>query len=182
MHESGSFNLTLTAVRLIQSGQVRRQCAPPAEFVMARWTRLLFSCAVLLNSDLASAEQWLALTLAPDGTWGAATGDNSNAAIGGAIARCAKRSSRPSISITGCGALLRLARNGWGVAEICGTHWHVSVEPTLDEAELSLRAWKLSLKYEYGIALPECRRVTTVGPDGEPAEYQPVLGRSTERE
>jgi hypothetical protein len=31
-----------------------------------------FTCATLLNSELASAEQWLALTLAPDGTWGAA--------------------------------------------------------------------------------------------------------------
>ena len=140
---------------------------------MARRTRLFFLCAALLNTDLASAEEWLALTLAPDGTWGAAASDNTSAAIAGAIAQCTKRSPRPPTSITGCGALLRLARNGWGIAEICGTHWHVSVEPTLDEAELSLQAWKLSLKYEHGIALPECRRVVTVGPDGEPAEYQP---------
>src|SRR5262245_7085618 len=139
---------------------------------MARRTRLFIICAALLNTDLASAEEWLALTLAPDGTWGAAASDNINAAIGGAIAQCTKRSQRPPASITGCGALLRLARNGWGIAEICGTYWHVSIEPTLDEAELSLQAWKLSLKYEHGIALPECRRVVTVGPDGEPAEYQ----------
>ena len=148
---------------------------------MAGWTRLFFLCANLVNADLASAEQWLALTLAPDGTWGAAAGDNANTAITGAIAQCAKRSPRPPTSITGCGGLLRLARNAWGIAEICGTHWHVSVEPTLDEAELSLRAWKLSLKYEHGIVVPECRRVVTVGPDGEPA-HQPVLGRSTEHE
>jgi len=146
---------------------------------MAGWTRPFFICAVVLSSDLASAEQWLALTLAPDGTWGAAARDNSNAAIGAAIAQCAERSPRPATSVTGCGALLRLAQNGWGIAEICGARWHVSVEPTLGEAELSLQAWKLSLKYEHGIALPECRRVVTVGPDGEPTEYQPVLGRST---
>src|SRR5215470_1417516 len=143
---------------------------------MARRTRLFFICAALLNSDLASAEEWLALTLTPDGTWGAAAGDNTNAAIAGAIAQCAERSPRPPTSITGCGGLLRLARNGWGIAEICGTHWHVSVEATLDEAELSLRAWKLSLEYEHGIVVPECRRVVTVGPDGQPAEYQPVSG------
>ena len=149
---------------------------------MAGCTRLFFICAALLNSDLACAEQWLALTLAPDGTWGAAARDNSNAALSGAIAQCAERSPRPPTSITGCGALLRLARNGWGIAEICGTHWHVSVEPTLGEAELSLQAWKLSLKYEHGITLPECRRVVTVGPDGEPVQYQSVLGRSTAHE
>jgi len=146
---------------------------------MAGWTRPFFFCAALLNPDLASAEQWLALTLAPDGTWGAVARDNSNAAITGAIAQCAERSPRPPNSITGCGALLRLARNGWGIAEICGTRWHVSVEPTLGEAELSVQAWKLSLKYEHGIALSECRRVVTVGPDGEAAEYQPTRGRST---
>jgi len=149
---------------------------------MAGCTRLFFICAALLNSDLACAEQWLALTLAPDGTWGAAARDNSNAAISGAIAQCAERSPRPPTSITGCGALLRLARNGWGIAEICGTHWHVSVKPTLDEAELSLEAWKLFLKNEHGIALPRCRRVVTVGPEGKPAEYHPVLGLSTEHE
>src|SRR5262249_29377918 len=143
------------------------------------WTRSFFICAALLSSDLASAEQWLALTLAPDGTWGAAARDNSNAAIAGAIAQCAERSPRSASSITGCGAMLRLARNGWGIAEICGTRWHVSVGPTLEEAELSLRAWKLSLKYEHGIALAECRRVVTVGPNGEPAEYQAVRRRST---
>src|SRR5215470_1208277 len=134
--------------------------------IVGRWTRLFFICAGLLTSDLASAEQWLALTLAPDGTWGVAARDDTNAAIAGAIAQCTERSPRSAPSVNGCGALLRLAPNGWGIAEICGTHWNVSVEPTLDEAELSLRAWKLSLKYEYGIALPECRRVTTVGPDG----------------
>src|SRR5262252_4739481 len=37
--------------------------------IITRWTRLFFMCAALLNSDLASAEEWLALTLAPDGTW-----------------------------------------------------------------------------------------------------------------
>jgi len=140
---------------------------------LARWTRLAFICAALLSSDFACAEQWLALTLAPDGTWGAAAGDNTDAAMAGAIAQCAKRSPRPPTSINGCGASLRLARDGWGIAEICGTYWLVSVEPTHDEAELSLRAWKLSMKYQHGIALPECRRVVTVGPDGEPAEYQP---------
>ena len=149
---------------------------------MPRSTRLFFICAALLNPDLASAEQWLALTLAPDGTWGAAAHYSSNAAIAGAIAQCAERSPRPLSSITGCGALLRLARDGWGIAEICGTHWHVSVGATAREAELYLQAWKLSMKYEHGIALPECRRVVTVGPDGAPGEYQPVLKRTTEHE
>jgi len=137
---------------------------------MARWTKLVFTCGVLLNAGLASAEQWLALTLAPDGTWGAAAHDSSNAAISGAIAQCAERSPRIATSITGCGALLRLAPNGWGIAEICGTRWHVSVERTLGEAELSVQAWKHSLKYEHRIALPQCRRVVTVGPDGKPAK------------
>jgi len=149
---------------------------------MAGWARLFFLCATLVNADLASAEQWLALTLAPDGTWGAAAHDDSNAAITGAIAQCAERSPRPTTSITGCGALLRLARNGWGIAEICGTRWHVSVERTLVEAELSLQAWKLSLKYEHGIALAECRRVVTVGPDGEPVAYQPARPLSAAHE
>jgi len=137
----------------------------------ARWTRPVFICVALLNPNPGSAEQWLALTLAPDGTWGAAASDNTSATMAGALSQCAKRSRRPPTSITGCGSLLRLARDGWGIAEICGTHWHVSVEPTLAEAELSVHAWKLFLKYEHGTALPKCRRVVTVGPDGEPAGY-----------
>jgi len=82
--------------------------------------------------------------LAPYRTWGAATNDNTNAAMAGGLARCAERSCRLPTSITGCGCLLRLAQDGWGIAEICGTYWHVSVDPTLAEAELSVRAWKLS--------------------------------------
>jgi len=133
---------------------------------MPRWTTRILLCAALLYPNVSAAEQWLALTLAPDGAWGAGASDHSHVAMTAAIAQCNGRSSRARGSITGCGALLRTARNGWGIAEICGQHWHVSVERTLAEAEFELRAWKLSLRYEYGYALPECRRLATVGPDG----------------
>jgi hypothetical protein len=97
--------------------------------------------------------------------------DKVSAAIDAAIAQCKARSSRPPDRLSGCGALHRQARDGWGIGEICGRHWTVSVKPTLAEAEYDLRAWKLSMKYEYGYALPQCRRVITVGPDGNEYDY-----------
>jgi hypothetical protein len=146
---------------------------------MARWVKALIICATLMYPNLASAEQWLALTLAPDGAWGAAASDSSNTAMAMAIARCKERSSRPMDSITGCGALLRLARNGWGIAEICRTNWEMSVGRTLVDAELSLQARKLSLKYEHSI------RTFGVSPRGdgrprcEPTGSQPVTCRTS---
>jgi hypothetical protein len=134
---------------------------------MARWIKIILVCTALLYSHGASAEQWLALTVAPDGTWGAAAAGSVNNAMVRAIAQCKDRSPARQDSMTGCGALLRTAQNGWGVAEICGTHRHVSVERTLADAEFYLRAWKLSMQYEYGVKLAECRRVVTVGPDGD---------------
>jgi hypothetical protein len=132
----------------------------------------MFVCAPLLMPSLsATAEEWLALTLAPDGAWGAAASGNLSASMAIAIARCNERSSRPRGALTGCGALLRMARHGWGVAETCGTHWMISVERTLAEAEYYLRAWKLSMKYEHGVKLPQCRRVVTVGPDGNEYDF-----------
>jgi hypothetical protein len=133
---------------------------------MLRWFGSILVCAALLYPGLSSAEQWLALTLAPDGAWGAAATDSVSSAMAKAIAQCKERSPRPRDSMTGCGALLRTARDGWGIAEICGAYRHVSVERTLADAEFYLRGWKLSMKYEHGVTLPQCRRVVTVGPDG----------------
>jgi hypothetical protein len=133
---------------------------------MAKWARAILVCAALLYPDPSWATQWVALTLAPDGAWGAAATQNLDAAMAGAISDCQERSTRPPGSMTGCGALLRMAPNGWGIAEVCGKDWHVSVERTLADAEFSIRAWKLSMQYERGATLPDCRRVVTVGPDG----------------
>jgi hypothetical protein len=138
---------------------------------MFRSVKIMLVCTALLHPNMSAAEQWLALTIAPDGAWGAAASGNVNTAMTTAIAQCKDRSSRPRDVLTGCGALLRTARNGWGIAEICGRHWTVSVEPTLAEAEFHLRTWKLSMKYEYGVILPQCHRVITVGPDGNEYDF-----------
>ena len=54
-------------------------------------------------------ESWTALTIAPDGSWGAATEIDTNEAIAGAISNCRKRDKKS----IGCGADTKLARGGW---------------------------------------------------------------------
>jgi hypothetical protein len=60
----------------------------------------------------ASDGRWTVLTMAPDGSWGAATESMSNRAIANAIAEC-KFMSRTEI---GCGAYMISIQRGWILA------------------------------------------------------------------
>src|SRR5262245_36592977 len=103
-----------------------------------------------------------ALTLAPDGTWGAATDAYVNRAIGGAVARCkATTGGRP-----GCGAYLSTIRAGWGLGIRCGDHIIVVAERLLADAERRARRRENDLRTHYAPDMPSCVRVVTVDPAG----------------
>src|SRR5436190_1414360 len=67
-----------------------------------------------------ASKEWMldytALTMAPDGAWGAATDPHVNRAIAGAIANCKAMSSAK----LGCGAYLATVRAGWSLGVQCG--------------------------------------------------------------
>src|SRR5262245_10896897 len=124
----------------------------------------LFSSALLLPTPSHADADWVALTMAPDGAWGAAASPRIDLAMIGAIQRCKERSSRRK-EPTGCGSIVRVRQDGWGVAATCNGHWNVFVYSLLQEAELAMEGWQRRISLEYEVDLSNCREVT-VGPDG----------------
>jgi hypothetical protein len=133
-----------------------------------------FLLAFILGSALVSSRaqpavtdnEWMldftALTLAPDGRWGAATDRYVNRAIAGAIAHC--RATSPAKP--GCGAYLSTIRAGWSLGMRCGDNVIVVAERALADAELIARRRERHLRANYAPDMPPCIRVVTVDPDG----------------
>jgi hypothetical protein len=71
------------------------------------------------------------LTMAPNGSWGAATNDSVGAPIAAAIADCRKRSRQEN----GCGAWQMTMRVGWSFGIRCGDKNILVVERRLMEVE-----------------------------------------------
>ena len=107
-------------------------------------------------------ESWTVLTMAPDGSWGAATETWVNQAIARAIDSC-KAMSRAAI---GCGAYLTTVQAGWSLGLTCGREVIVVADKTLAEAEQAARGRMLELRHRYVKDLPPCVRVVTVDPYG----------------
>jgi len=102
------------------------------------------------------------LTMAFDGSWGAATNDFVGAAISLAIADCRRRFRRA----TGCGAFQTTVRAGWSLGIRCGDKNILVAEKTLVEAEQAAIDQEVELRRHYGGDLPPCVRVLTVDPYG----------------
>jgi len=139
---------------------------------------LLAAGVFLLTSTTALAEtRWLALTMAPNGDWGAGVSKDSYVAIANAIRDCRQKSTKPA-ALTGCGGMIRLRRNGWGIAAACQQTWFVTVGESLQAAELELREWQWRHIAEGPLVFAECRRVV-VQPNGTALEDGSVLGFAT---
>ena len=118
------------------------------------------------RAEIADNNEWMldftALTLAPDGRWGAATDAYVNRAIAHAIANC--RATEPEK--LGCGAYLSTIRAGWSLGLRCGDTVIVVAERALADAERMASSRENELRSNYAPDLPPCMRVVTVDPRG----------------
>ena len=109
-----------------------------------------------------SQDEWTVLTMAPDGSWGAATDFFISRAIADAIAMCRRTSGQQ----LGCGAAFRSIRAGWSLGIRCGQENILVADHDLEDAERTARERELKLRYVYAAELGPCRRVVTVNPEG----------------
>lgn len=125
-----------------------------------------------LEVDVSASDgRWTVLTMAPDGSWGAATESMSNRAIANAIAEC-RLKYRAEI---GCGGYQVAVQQGWVLGIHCGNENILAAARDLTEAARSAVRREDELRRSYVPAMPPCRRVVTIDPRGAivvPAESQ----------
>ena len=102
------------------------------------------------------------LTIAPDGTWGAATEGSTGRAITNAIGDCKSRYQRE----IGCGYQQTSVRAGWSLALRCGNENIIVAAKTLVEAEQDAINREIELRTVYQPDMPPCVRVVSVDPQG----------------
>lgn len=119
----------------------------------------------------ASDGRWTILTMAPDGSWGAATESMSNRAIANAIAECRFKYRAES----GCGGHQISVQRGWILGIRCGNENILAAGRHLAEAEQFASRREIELRRSYVPNMPACRRVVTIDPLGKimvPTERQ----------
>ena len=126
-------------------------------------TALAATLATPLTATPAVADdQWTVLTMAPDGSWGAATASPIGRAIAFAIVNCKIDYQRD----IGCGAYLSSIQAGWSLGIRCGRENIVVAEKTLGDAEQAATRREAELRRLYLPDMPSCRRVVTVDTSG----------------
>lgn len=118
--------------------------------------------ALAQQISLGPGGDWTALTVSPDGSWGAATHGEVGQAMAHAIARC-KRMSGERL---GCGAYMATTLNGWSVAARCGDQNILATGSPLAEAERAAVAREANIRQRYKPDMAPCWRVLAVSPDG----------------
>lgn len=126
-----------------------------------------------------SHDEWTALTMAPDGSWGVATDLFVNRAIAEAIHMCRGMSGQH----LGCGAALVTVQAGWSLGIRCGQENILVADRYLEKAETIARERELALRYVYRRELGSCRRAVTVDPQGRVIvpEQEPRIALPDER-
>lgn len=141
-----------------------------------RVTALAATLATPLTATPAVADdQWTVLTMAPDGSWGAATASPIGRAIAFAMANCKIDYQRD----IGCGAYLSSIQAGWSLGIRCGRENIVVAEKTLGEAEQAATRREAVLRLNLP-DMPSCRRVVTVDTGGT-IIVPPATGRIADR-
>ena len=107
-------------------------------------------------------DDWTVLTMAPDGSWGAATSFSINRAIAFAIANCKIAYQRE----IGCGAIFTSIQAGWSLGIRCGHENIVVAEKTLAGAEQAATRREAERRQLYVPDMLSCRRVVTVDSNG----------------
>src|SRR5512145_3459232 len=95
-------------------------------------------------------DDWTAVTIAPDGSWGSATEPSVGQALAKAIGNC-KAMSGTKI---GCGAQFKAIQAGWIVASRCGDRNIVAAERRLTDAERATRRSEAELRQLYAPDMP----------------------------
>jgi len=129
---------------------------------LSAFAAILMCLAVPAFSIVPDDHDWTVVTMAPDGSWGAATEPSVGQALAKAIGNC-KAMSRTEI---GCGAQSRAMQAGWILATRCGDRNIVVAERLLADAEQATRKREIDLRQFYAPDMPPCRRVLTVNPRG----------------
>ena len=133
----------------------------------------LFVCTSAANAESSASSNpgieasasdglWTVLTVAPDGSWGAATESMSSRAFANAIAECQFKY-RAKI---GCGGYLVSAQREWILGVRCGAENILAVGRTLAEAEQFATRRESELRQSFVPDMPPCRRFVTITPQG----------------
>jgi hypothetical protein len=117
---------------------------------------------------------WVALTIAQNGTWGTATNGNLTRAMMQAIRACFAKSGRQG---NDCGAEITTVRAAWSLAYACGDYTFVANGDSSADARIAAIERAAELRDLVGIDLPPCALVVAVGADGRamPPERREIL-------
>lgn len=139
----------------------------------------LVAFALLLPSIVTRADtsrevwehDWVALTIARNGTWGAATNANLTRAMMQAIRDCMGKSGPVG---NDCGAEITTVRASWSLAYACGEYTFIANGETPADARLAAIHRAVDMQDILGFDLAPCALVVTIGSDGqiEPSKGQ----------
>ena len=105
------------------------------------------------------------LTMSHEGSWGADTQLSLDDALQNAIASCKKMHGLK----LGCGGQVISIEQGWLLGKRCGTRNILASGSTRAEAEAAANYRENNMRRDYVPALPACRRVVFVDPNGTTA-------------
>jgi hypothetical protein len=112
---------------------------------------------VALPAGAVDWDELTVVTLARDGSWGAATAGSQGQAIAAAVRSCRAKAAAPS----DCGAQFITTRGGWVVASLCGDHKIIVAAEMREATEQAALAREIELRLSHAPHLPPCRRVLT---------------------
>lgn len=108
---------------------------------------------------------WVALTVAGNGAWGAASSGSIMRAMVQAIAECRRRSGPGGSG--DCGGEITTVRASWSLAYSCGDYTFISNGTTPADAKLAAIERAVDLREIIGIDLPACHLLVSVNSDGK---------------
>lgn len=106
---------------------------------------------------------WVALTVARNGTWGAATNANLTRAMMQAIRECTRKSAAIG---NDCGAEITTVRASWSIAYACGEYTFIANGDTPADARIAAIHRAVDMQEILGFELAPCALVVAVGSDG----------------
>lgn len=108
---------------------------------------------------------WVALTVARNGAWGAASSGSIMRAMVQAIAECRRRSGPGGSG--DCGGEITTVRASWSLAYTCGDYTFISNGASPADAKLAAIERAVDLRDLLGIELPVCQLLVSVNSDGK---------------
>lgn len=108
---------------------------------------------------------WVALTVARNGAWGAAINANVVRAMRQAIGECFSKAGAVG---NDCGAEITTVRASWSLAYACGDYTFISNGDTPADARAAAVHRAIDLKEILGLELPPCVLVVGIDPAGRP--------------